>query len=615
MSNSLKSETQEFDFGNGTESETTDPASVEPSSSHAPSKKRTVRARGTWTEPPPAIASRPAPEIVAPKFKYGYDQPVNSRPGDFFSWWGSLSSDLQHRLICYVYRVWPVGGELRQHPKTHKTSFTTQIAKVAGEDPIKDLEEFKRRYGSGDYNLILNEQVHQRKTITRCAIRIREMEEYPPCIPDIKWLDLTDPANTSYIESLRLKGVEIPGDKSRGREQEERDDMAVTEAVTELAGTVKDLTRQAVAAAQHRPEAPAPSMDSQAQLKAIDLVQQAGTTACEIVKTAAQQMGQMQQRSSSPATDLAAVAGVLKDLASALRPEKADNPIDSVLKLLNTAAEKEDNLHKQIMNLQQVQIAQLQAAVDRMLSERQTAAAVANPPMTAQIKEMAEMKKLLRDFLDMGEEDEDKPSRGSRSGGLLEAAVNNAPGILTAIGGIVSGIAAAAHNAAVARTGQGTPIPVPPPAPIPQPGELAPGSMETTTAQGVSPEVQMQIHQQVQALTGPLVKALNEDKTGDEFAEILIEYAGRNTYDQLSALGKNGILMLLQVYAREVYALVMSMPARFDGFLDEFLDYDALNEQEEEAKRRAGKKIKAVKAKPVVGSKPEAGAQEPQPAA
>lgn len=524
----------------------------------------------------PAKGERPLPDIRPPWHKYGTDEPAGRKPRQFFDWWSGLGQKDQQRLIAYVYRSWPVGFQEKTNPRTKKATRSTQIAKVAGEQPIKDLEDFKRRFGSGEYRIRLNEQVSQKTTICFCHIQIHD-EEYPPVISDLAWLDLHHPLNKSYIEFLRFKGVEIPGDK-RQTERQEEEDMANTEAVKELTGAVTEMAQLAVSTAQRGEKQPVDSATT-AVIKGLEVMQQAGNASIAMVKEAAASLNR--PAALDPVESLGRLAGTLKDVASALRPEKDDSSthlmgmLDAILKQQEISRQREGELYTRLLGIQADQINRLQTSVDRLLTEKQAQAATAAPP--GSIEELVGKLKSLRSGLKelMGENEDDRPAR---RGSLLETLVENAPALLQGLGGVVSGAAAAWHNAAVVRTGQGTPIPVTlPTATAESPAEIPPPATGTAEQQQ---EVRNMLDQ-LQMLKAPLVKALDDGKTGDEFADDMIELMGRSMYDQIREAGKETLYKILQLHLPDVWRMAQGMPQRFDRFIDQFLSRDEILVQEE----------------------------------
>lgn len=559
---------------------------------------------GRPRKPPPSPADKPPPAIVAPHFKYGWDSPAGRRPNDFFAWSRSLTGDQKQRLLLYGYRLYPVGRSLTRG-KDGKERATTQIFKVAGEDIYADLEAFKRQWGSGDYMLLLNEQVHQHKTVARCQIRITEMQEYPPVIPDLGWLDLSIPANKSFIDSLRLRGVEIPGDPERRRdhEQEEADEMANTQAVEALTGTVDRLTERVIKSAeeraqQERPAAVGSTIEGQAQVKVVEIMSKAALDSIELVRDS---MKANDRPRTSPVAELKEIVEVVRDVATAIRPEKDSSP-GLLMGLFQTAMGREAELNQKLQTLQAAQIASLEARMERLLARQETAQAhpapAANQGLLGQLKEMSLVKDALRDFLGL-EEEEGPAARGPRAPSLLESLVAQAPAILQGLGSLASSAAAAWHNAAVARTGQGTPIAVPvliAEPEVPQ-AELPPGAAATPAE---SPEEIQRRTQQAQLkamqtalreLEEPLNKALEEGQTGDQFAENLIGYKNRLAYEQIRELGREMIVILVQSYLPKVWETILRAPQHFETFISEFLNADELiakREAEEEGGLEAG---------------------------
>jgi hypothetical protein len=76
-----------------------------------------------------------------------------------------------------------------------------------------------------------------------------------------------------------------------------------------------------------------------------------------------------------------------------------------------------------------------------------------------------------------------------------------------------------------------------------------------------------------------LLTILRQGGDGYGLARTVIALFGRPTYNQVSGLGKDKIMRLVQAEP-DLWAQVAPLEAQFNRFLDEFTDYDAWTEKQ-----------------------------------
>lgn len=79
-------------------------------------------------------------------------------------------------------------------------------------------------------------------------------------------------------------------------------------------------------------------------------------------------------------------------------------------------------------------------------------------------------------------------------------------------------------------------------------------------------------HSFLAQLEKPLRMSLDNNETGDTFAEKLVEFHGQMAYDVLHNLGRDQLIQILSTYP-PIWTVVSAMPQKFSQFLDEFMAY------------------------------------------
>lgn len=542
--------------------------------------------------------SRPRPPEAAvgdyvpkpPHFKFSTDRPAGQRPNDFFRWWSKLPPKCQSLLVAYVYRHWPVIRIVTKDRKGNPKP-SMQIAKVPGGQPITDLDQMLHQWGGGDYMIRLNTD----HTIAHCTITGLRDNDHPPVIPDLSCLVMDDPANRSYVEMLRMRGVKLPGS-----EQEDEQDMAQVAALETMGRAVESLSdklieqaEQSVERASKAQPAPPPDTGAQAQLKGMEVVTEAAKISNQMIQGAANSAREMQAKTGDPMATLDKAADLINKLRGsekAVTPSTAVDPMDTLNKaadlltklrgpdkpvaedttvklLMQQLMDRQNELQKQLFQVQNERI----LFAEKLAADK---AAIPIPPAAAEssLAKMIREYKDLRDLINPEGEAEPAAKTGNKLVDLLPSLIQ---------GGLL--LASVIGNAIFNARTQGPPVPPPQPQPGLAPelaaAAVAAGAINPAPAPdpgaGSAPSEADRYTMMLRQMEGPLLTSLNEGQSGDEFADTLIRWAGRIPYDHLKGLGKDAILALLQTY-QPIWLQVTQIPQRFNQFLDEFLDYDEI---------------------------------------
>lgn len=167
---------------------------------------------------------------------------MNQRSKSFYTYWNQLPQWAKDQSILYVYRDWPVFK-----PLPEDSTDVQYIDKISGSEPLQDDMDLIQRYGAGSYKLMFNEYHSktakkysaENKTANTVAsvyvvnLGIGDLKSHPPTdvrINRIENVDLDQPANKSYVEYLRGRGL-LP---EQGRKAEKESEMAAIQLVDKL---------------------------------------------------------------------------------------------------------------------------------------------------------------------------------------------------------------------------------------------------------------------------------------------------------------------------------------------------------------------------------------------
>lgn len=185
-----------------------------------------------------SLTKHPTPSPVYKKF-YSEATSDNQKPKGFIKWCRATPTWVQDRLTFYVYRDWPT---LKEPPldETGKKEDNKYIDKLAS--CPENVQEFLDKYGAGDYRMIVNDDVVDKRTIAEVHVRegFRNIQMNPPTdrrIDDVGNVDLESTANRAYVQYLRGKGKLPEQQQAKGRDA----DMAEANAVSQLTGILREV--------------------------------------------------------------------------------------------------------------------------------------------------------------------------------------------------------------------------------------------------------------------------------------------------------------------------------------------------------------------------------------
>lgn len=501
---------------------------------------------------------------------------LRKAPSRYMSYWNAMTEEMRPHVQVRVYRNWP------SIDRTLSGEKNSSIAIIDGGNPFgQDWEKgMLDYYGCGDYTLYMLEQPTGAKVcMTTCELG-RDFQNHPPIL-NMAELMQSDPTNASYISFLKNRNLFDPaGDSRRQSEEDEkqkREDEEEMNAVEKLTDTVIELSKQN----QQRPQQVAAqpvqhsrsAEDVGAMYKdAAQSYKESASASIELIKAAAMQSSTQQTDSIDPIKQFGAVIELTKSL-------KGD---DSVL--LTIMKQSEDRAARAEERSNQL--------LERLMTKQEPTQATQPKSFLETLREHQEINELMggkkRRKVEEDDEDDDekKPNPADSFMGLL---VSNLPIIAPMVQSMFM-LAAhyganAMYNAAVAKTGVGTPtIPTAPPQAAlpqqPQPNPQPPVPEYTLT------EEQKQFapfHPFVAMMQPAIIKHLmDESLDGYTFAQWLIESStdGRSHYDQLRSAGKDNISLLMKSYP-PLWTVIAPSAWRLDKMIDEFVAYDETKAAEE----------------------------------
>jgi hypothetical protein len=499
----------------------------------------------------------------------------------------------------YVARWWPVllPVETFDDFGNLKESFPNDV-KITAEDGPLSQQLLLQLAGVGEYRFRLNDSRRPWKQQTLVFSELELIDPslwtlHPPII-DPKRLDFEAKRNQAYIKFARAHGY-LPHE---GAEQKEQSDMANEQIVSQLLNQNKQLTDQVISTKPAAAPAPTPppkseNGDGSAMKAVVDLATAALNRPAPPV---------------APGADPMVMVRGMVDIIKEIKPA----PDTSATDLAKQVVTQAESANTRIYELQKEQMKDMRAELDRM----RTAAVVtppAPPTLAQQFQDMEALMGAAKRLTGRGgstAEEEDKPDKLDKYVALLSA---GAP----IIGQIVQGIfqtgqmfiqtwGIVSYNNSLAKNGAAEPKP-----PTTMEKQTEPGKPVPPQGPPPTPEQQAQAQQMplilaaVSQIIGPLQRALNNSKTGDEFAESMIDFTsdGRADYDRVRNVAETLIRLGMQVpgqpgveqFKNAAAYLFQQFPAfwqkvgplpTFGAFLEEFYDYDriAAQKQQEESK-------------------------------
>jgi hypothetical protein len=570
-----------------------------------------AKKRGPGRPPKPVPPSPPVgdlPTPLPPHYKYATGDPAGRRPTDAMRWFNNLEPWAKDRIMVYGYRHWPVihtgavagVAPVKVEGEKDPVKNESNIFKLSGQLMFKSIEEFTRRYGSGDYEIRINDQLKLKKTILHMWIRDLRDPEHPPNIENPNWILKDDPSNRSYINSLRAKGVKLPwetkdeqADKER-EEQEMAEIRAATAVNDKLVDALVGRLEKAESAQGQAPVASGPDPVAYAQMKSADIMAETFKRSMETMQAAADPMANL---------------GKMMELVKGMMPpppppDQTTAQLFTYLdKLTARTQEQDDRYHKLQEEIAREKQSRLEQQVEQIRNQLAGGGGVPQgqviptqlqptDTLRARVEELREWKALLSGKDPDGDGDEEpKPAAD-------EGWTKHIPLLLNVAMMGMGMWASIQHNAAVARTGQG--VPMAPPNPMDSLPGMGGGEEQSAAqpqarrpAPGANghpqPPSQAQAQQeqegiaQLMALMArieqPLIEHLRSpEKGGVDFAEwfIMSEQDGLIRYRKLKE----------RLDVEMLYAMLMSHPPlsmKLSGmetsvkqFLGEFLQYEEL---------------------------------------
>ena len=583
--------------------------------------------------PGPGTLVDPAPKPVAyvknppGRPRKGEDRtpiPVLPRPASFkgirvpqfIDYWRKTDAKFPARLVVYVYRSWPVTDRVRCN--LAKYIDVLAVGSTINPDDIADADQFEtfmfHRFGSGDYKLILNDAAISRE-VCQVFAKYRDADILPVIDP-LASLIVEDPINKPFIEALTRKGVKIPGTY---QEIEEEDEMArvttgLTETVDRLVDKNMEMAQRAVEAAterrgedyqdQHRQPQSADTLQT-----SLNIVSTAADMGSKIIQAAMTKASEVQTRTAEGADPVKTIDGFLK-LATAMQAGGGNAVSETLMTRLmareeaasqaaiDAAAAQNQFLRDLILGRTQgpgmgpgmglgLGMGGISPLLPNMPGADLGVAPVAGPgggqpgalkgPIEA-IRELAAVKNELQDLLGLGGKDEGDDTGTGTGTGKKSFWEQYLPSLLQVGMVLANSIATSIFNLAVARSGQGTPT-APGGVGALNPGPEAdnlvplPPAQSPASIAGTDPAL-APYHAFLATLKEPLIQSLNQNESGYDFAEKLVEWQGSLAYDYLREMGPDKLVAVLSTYS-PIWEYVSRVPLKFQQFLDEFLSYGA----------------------------------------
>jgi hypothetical protein len=498
----------------------------------------------------------------------------------------------------YVQRWWPVllPVETLDDFGNVKDSFPNDVKIVAEDGPLSQ-QLILQLAGVGEYRFRLNDT---RRPWKQSTVVFSELEVtdpslwtlHPPII-DPKRLDLDAKRNQAYIKFARAHGY-LPRE---GEEEKEQTDMAQVQAID----TVLEDSRK------ERERTDALQRDTRERLER-DLKE---------AKDAAAKAQAAKPEAVRPTTDLEAMGGVIVSLVNAVKPNP-DNSLSEYLKLeaareetrrQTEAAEREAARESARTERARADLLQAEVLADlRKKAEPAAPVAMTAPKTDVDVlEEMVKKQNLLKQLTGRGGSAAEEAEKPSNIDKWLEAMPFLAPIAQSFIGGIFQTIhfgfqtwQTISYNNALGKNAEPKP-----PTTMDKPPE--PGKPIQAQGPPPTPEQQAQAQQMplilagVAKLIGPLQRALNNSKTGDEFAESMIDFTedGRADYDKIRNVAQTLTSLGMQVPGQPgieqfkaaagflfqqfpaFYQKVATLPT-FGVFLEEFFNFDEIRAQQDQ---------------------------------
>ena len=536
----------------------------------------------------PAIRAKPFPEPPKSTLKHG-TIPLEK----FWRYRKDLPKQFHDRLVFFVYREWPVldfyksftaeeMAEMRAHKKRRPIKY---IAKYTDIDPDDWRNHLLRFHGSGIYKILLNDagvrgdkKLVDGAQVCSTTIELRD-DEFSPVV-DLAVLDMTDPANSSFINDLRMKGVVLPGDK-----RPEGDDVAASEAVAKLtdalvkqsetktpdntaANMLSELLRQSEERHQRAAEAAESRhvRDMEAVTKRLEAAEASAKTAPSTTQEVIAMAQAIMPKVAPPTEDKMTTL-----LMAMLQSEKTARIEE--MKLVEARLQADKTAHVEEMKLADGRhVRELEALTKRLeaMDARESARIqkLESAPAASAVDQGNTFKSVIGALEGLNKLKE-RMVGDTDGGGTGNPWVDGlAPFLPQVLDTINNGISA---------------FKAPPPMnPMPQqqPAQQLPQGQQQQQPQQQDNSEMGQMAMYARMIRGPLIQCLssNPPTPGHRFAGLLINQYGEPAYNYLCQQGADGVLAILQA-APEVWGDVQRFGQKVPKFLEEFLNAPAAMEQ------------------------------------
>lgn len=517
---------------------------------------------------------------------------------EFFTYLRSIPEDKLNRVMLSFYRYLPA-CDITEGGTKDKC-----IQKIAGEShPFRD-EDWEKQilhlFGCGNYGCFLNESDTGTKTVMMCRkIDTRwDPDSYPPVL-DPKTLIESFPANGAYVQWLRTKGVQLPSEIDKDKEEME---MQIGETISKLTDTV--------IAQANRINTPVPQMNFQPSMGE-KLTFESAKAAIDMVADQAKVTGHAATQQSNPLDMVNAMVGIAKEMKGG----GEDN--NAVIKLI---MQQNADTSARLAAAE----ARNTALLDRILTTASTPTKSANESL----KETLELMSMLRELSGNGKSDNSEDGESSKPDTIVGTLIKSAPELLQHGIGLWGQLNQSlayqtrmkeldtfrAANPQQQQGGAGGPMPMhmaPPTGPLnmqqpngqptqSQPNGAAPQDAPTQPAVELNPDTNApytpvelearRVEQQqyisyygiIENMRNPLITHLNnEEKDGYDFAEWFIEGNGRLMYNSVKSVDPDTLFAAMKSYT-PLWSAVGSAPEKVREFIGEFLTYDVYMKEQQE---------------------------------
>lgn len=491
---------------------------------------------------PVQLGAKPLPVPTAPHKLYKSDATSPAKlTKQFYNYWNTLPQWAKNFCTAYVYRLHPVLLEPPE-PLEGETKSYKYIDKIDGNTPLQDDMDLLNRYGCGSYKIIFNELGKSEKgNNNRVLCESHSMwlggsdfKSNPPTderINDISNLDITHPANKSYIAFLRGKGI-IPEEINVVKEREEQEMAAIREAQAQDTSRTVDTLVQALVSKEREPRGGNDGLS----LRDVQMM------IADSNRALLAELRAMQPVAPAPVMPQKDPMDLALQLVTLMNGAKSEN------------AEELRELRSQVQAQNQQQTQAMLEQMKTLMEQRNTGPAAG--AVTDSISGLKQMKSALEDLgLTVG--------NGSAAEDVLDAAgpkwlQQYSPLIEKAIG--VAGMWLASRNAPQQMQ------------PLPQqnPG-MGQVQLPAPAQPQIPPGFPPELAQLLDSVNGPLGNYITDNEVnGSQFANWFIAGYGEQTYESLVGFGAEQISQALLTYPVTARTLMQVPPLRLKTFIEEF---------------------------------------------